>query len=196
MPVDAHQRVWDLAVRDQPWPRELPSLRRSFVFEDLAPSLGAQHFDAAVLVQTIGVAEETPEPLRLAGRTRQIVGIALTFALDHAGKPPIASGERESWGSHISELAGLWNCAVTLSGFVTEACPDWTTDHVAPYAARVLDAFGPGRIMYGSHWSVCLLTATYDQVAAVAGKLTARLSQDEQGEVFGGTAARCYGLQS
>jgi L-fuconolactonase len=58
----------------------------------------------------------------------------------------------------------------------------------------VLDAFGPSRAMFGSDWPVCLLAASYDQVADAATKLVSGLSSDEQDQVFGGTAIRAYGL--
>ncbi|HEX4223358.1 MAG TPA: amidohydrolase family protein, partial [Pseudonocardiaceae bacterium] len=38
------------------------------------------------------------------------------FVLDHAAKPPIASGEREPWTSRIRELAAHQNVACKLSG--------------------------------------------------------------------------------
>jgi L-fuconolactonase len=66
--VDAHHHVWDLTVRDQPWTTELPPLRRSFGFAELRPHLQTHDVDGTVLVQTITVAEETPELLGLAAR--------------------------------------------------------------------------------------------------------------------------------
>jgi L-fuconolactonase len=48
--------------------------------------------------------------------------------------------------------------------------------------------------MFGSDWPVCLLAASYDQVIIAAEELTAGLSGAERAAVFGGTAARAYGL--
>ena len=48
--------------------------------------------------------------------------------------------------------------------------------------------------MFGSDWPVCLLAASYADVVSAALELTAELTQDEQAQVFGGTAARAYGL--
>lgn len=120
----------------------------------------------------------------------------LRFVLDHAGKPPIALGETEPWCGDISELAALPNVAVKLSGLVTEARADWTTDDLRPYAEHALSSFGPDRIMFGSDWPVCLLAATYDEVLTATEELTAHLSEGERAEVFGGTAVRWYGLGS
>jgi L-fuconolactonase len=119
----------------------------------------------------------------------------LTFVLDHLSKPPIASGELQPWATLIRELAALPNVYCKLSGMVTEAGqPGWTVAGLRPYAAEVLDAFGPSRVMFGSDWPVCLLAASYADVVSAARELTAGLNQAEQAQVFGGTAARAYRL--
>ncbi|MEU6223238.1 amidohydrolase family protein [Streptomyces sp. NPDC047042] len=119
----------------------------------------------------------------------------LTFALDHLGKPPIASGALEPWASALRSLAALPNTVAKLSGLVTEADhASWTTGELRPYADTALDAFGPGRLMFGSDWPVCTLAASYGQVVSLAEELTASLDASEREEVFAGTATRVYGL--
>lgn len=119
----------------------------------------------------------------------------LTFVLDHLGKPPVASGAREPWASGLRTLAALPNTVAKLSGLVTEAGPGrWTADCLRPYADTALEAFGPGRLMFGSDWPVCTLAAGYGEVAAAARELTSGLSAAERAEVFEGTATRVYGL--
>lgn len=75
--VDAHHHVWDLSVRDQDWITgpELRPLRRNFTVADLHPEARAAGVDRTVLVQTITVAEETPEFLALAAEHRLIAGV-------------------------------------------------------------------------------------------------------------------------
>ncbi|MFI6461384.1 amidohydrolase family protein [Streptomyces sp. NPDC050538] len=77
MTVDAHHHVWDLSVRDQDWITgpELQPLRRDFTVTDLAPEARAAGVDRTVLVQTITVAEETPEFLALADAHDLIAGV-------------------------------------------------------------------------------------------------------------------------
>ena len=119
----------------------------------------------------------------------------LTFVLDHSGKPPIASGTREPWTRDVRALAALPNTVCKLSGLVTEAdLADWTVTDLRPYADAVLEAFGPGRLMFGSDWPVCTLAATYAEVLDAAAELTAALSGAERTQVFEGTAAGVYGL--
>ncbi|GAB7106129.1 amidohydrolase family protein [Streptomyces phaeofaciens JCM 4814] len=277
MTVDAHHHVWDLSVRDQDWIGADSPLRRDFTVADLAPEARAAGVDRTVLVQTVTVAEETPEFLALAaahdlvaavvgwtdltrpdvaaelarlralpgGRylrgirhqvqgepepewllrpdvRRGLAAVAeaglvydlvvlphqlpacagaaaslpgLTFVLDHLGKPPVAARTPQPWASGLRALAALPNTVCKLSGLVTEADPaSWTVDDLRPYADTVLDAFGPGRLMFGSDWPVCTLAASYGEVTAAARELTSGLSAAERAEVFDGTATRVYGL--
>lgn len=118
-----------------------------------------------------------------------------TFVLDHCSKPPIASGDLEPWASQVRVLASYGNVSCKLSGLVTEAdWSDWTVQQLRPYVGVVLEAFGPDRLMFGSDWPVCLLAASYQEVLDAARTLTAELSDAEREAVFGGTAARVYGL--
>ncbi|WP_406412413.1 amidohydrolase family protein [Streptomyces sp. NBC_01614] len=75
--VDAHHHVWDLSVRDQDWITgpELQPLRRNFTVDDLASETRAAGVDRTVLVQTVTVAEETPEFLALAAGHELIAGV-------------------------------------------------------------------------------------------------------------------------
>ncbi|MFJ5271843.1 amidohydrolase family protein [Streptomyces sp. NPDC088358] len=77
MRVDAHHHVWDLSVRDQDWITGpgLRPLRRNFTVGDLRPEAAAAGVGRTVLVQTVTVAEETPEFLDLARRSELIAGV-------------------------------------------------------------------------------------------------------------------------
>ncbi|UUU36231.1 amidohydrolase family protein [Streptomyces sp. CA-210063] len=147
--------------------------------------------DAGLVYDLLVTPHQLPAAVEAAARLPE-----LTFVLDHLGKPPIASGELEPWAGEIRRLAALPNTVCKLSGLVTEA--DWTSWSVAdlvPYADTVLDAFGPGRLMFGSDWPVCLLASDYVEVIDVAESLVSAVSLAEDREVFGGTAIRTYGLR-
>jgi L-fuconolactonase len=74
--IDAHHHVWDLAARDQDWiTAEMAPIRRTFTLEDLRPSARASGVEATVLVQTVTVAEETPEMLALAAADPLVAGV-------------------------------------------------------------------------------------------------------------------------
>lgn len=136
-----------------------------------------------------------PHQLPAATETAQALP-GLRLVLDHLAKPPIAAGAVEPWAGLLRSLGAEPGVTVKLSGMVTEAWwPDWTVEDLRPFAAAVLDAFGPDRTMFGSDWPVCLLAADdYADVVAAAEALTADLSTDERAAVFGGTADRVYQL--
>ena len=118
------------------------------------------------------------------------------FVLDHMAKPRIAEGEIEPWETNIRELARRPQVTCKVSGMVTEA--DWTrwsVEALKPYFDVVLEAFGPDRLMFGSDWPVCLVAAEYQKWAEAAEDLADGLSDDEFKALFGGTAARVYGLK-
>ena len=78
---------------------------------------------------------------------------------------------------------------------VTEADPErWTPAGFRPYVERVVDVFGPRRLMFGSDWPVCLLAAPYEAVFDAAVATLSGLSPDERDAVFGGTAREVYRL--
>ena len=116
------------------------------------------------------------------------------LVLDHCAKPPIGS-DLTDWTPSIRTLASFDHVACKLSGLVTEA--DWTTwtpEDLTPVADVVLECFGPDRTMFGSDWPVCLLAATYREVADAAAAITIELSSSERSQVFAGTARKWYGL--
>ncbi|WP_226961543.1 MULTISPECIES: amidohydrolase family protein [Streptomyces] len=121
----------------------------------------------------------------------------LRCVLDHLAKPPIAAGQLEPWAGLLRELAAEPQVSCKLSGLVTEAeWGAWTVDQLRPYAAVALDAFGPGRLLFGSDWPVCLAAASYPDVLGAARELTAGLAPAERAAVFGANARRLYGLTS
>lgn len=119
----------------------------------------------------------------------------LTLVLDHAGKPPIASGALGQWAVAIRAFAERPNTVCKLSGLVTEAPPGADLAAFVPVADVVLGAFGAERIMFGSDWPVCLLARDYAGVVDLAHALVAGLSDAERAAVFTSTAARVYGIE-
>jgi L-fuconolactonase len=119
-----------------------------------------------------------------------------SFVLDHMAKPPIRDGVMEPWAANLRRLAAFPNVVCKVSGMVTEA--DWQHRQRAdfwPYLDVVFEAFGPSRILFGSDWPVCTVAASYAEVAGIVSDYLAKLSADEQAEVWGGTATRFYGLE-
>ena len=130
----------------------------------------------------------------------------LTFVLDHLGNPDLSWHVDEFWARQVRAFGALPNTVCKLSGILGEPTPPGAAAdardrddpagvaHLRPYYEVALDSFGPDRMMFGSDWPVCTLTATYIGVLAAARSLTAGLAHAEQQAIFAGTAARVYGL--
>ena len=120
----------------------------------------------------------------------------LPMVIDHAAKPDIAGGQWEPWADDMRRLADDGRTCCKLSGLLTEAAPGAGADALRRYADLVLDAFGAERVMWGSDWPVVLLAGDYGGWLAMAQALVAGRSDAERAAIFGGTAARFYGLDA
>ncbi|WP_312348704.1 amidohydrolase family protein [Stenotrophomonas acidaminiphila] len=117
------------------------------------------------------------------------------LVLDHLGKPAIDGGDEHQWRRCLRELAALPHVLCKVSGLVTEVrAARLDASAIQRHLDAVLDAFGPDRLLFGSDWPVCLLRADYAVVAALVRDWAASLSGDEQARLWGGNAARCYGV--
>ena len=78
---------------------------------------------------------------------------------------------------------------------VTEAdWNGWKQNDFSPYLDVVFETFGTKRLMFGSDWPVCNVAGGYDKVVEIVKNYTAKLSSDEQGDVWGNTAIDFYKL--
>lgn len=120
---------------------------------------------------------------------------SLRIVLDHIAKPVVHGPPPAEWRSLIGELARRPHVSCKFSGVVTEV-PDrrWRPEGVRPYFDVVLEAFGPGRLMFGSDWPVCLVATDYARWVSVVETFTASLSAAERDALLGGTAASVYRL--
>jgi L-fuconolactonase len=120
---------------------------------------------------------------------------AVTFVLDHLGKPDVAGGRLDPWRADLARLAKLPNVACKLSGLATEADPrGWTPADLRPYLDHALACFGPQRCLVGSDWPVATLATTYDRWFDVVLDCLDDLGFEERRAVLSDNAVRVYGL--
>ena len=170
------------AVHDEPDPGWLER-------EDVARGLRAVA-EAGLPYDLLLFPEHLPAAARIAAALPE-----LGLVVDHGAKPHIAAGEREPWSSDLAALAAHERVHCKLSGLVTEADRrDWREQDVGSYAERLLELFGPERLMFGSDWPVCTLAASYAEVLDLARSALAGLGAAERDAVLAGTARRFYGL--
>lgn len=117
------------------------------------------------------------------------------FVLDHLAKPYIKDGFREGWAVLLRELGRCENVVCKVSGLVTEAdWQHWQYADFVPYLDVAFEAFGTDRLLYGSDWPVCLLGGDYGQVKGILTRYLEQFSPADRDRVWGGNAARVYGL--
>lgn len=109
--IDAHQHLWDLAVRPQPWTDPFPQLARSFSIDDLLPHLRKHAIAGTVLVQTVDLAQETPEMLALAAGRPEILGVVgwVDLLAADVDDQLAALGERPGGDSLVGIRHGVQN---------------------------------------------------------------------------------------
>lgn len=122
----------------------------------------------------------------------------LPIILDHIAKPEARNGRVETaWRDGMRELAKRDQITgVKFSGLLTEFQPgviDPAT--VRAYFEETLEIFGPGRVMFGTDWPVCLLrTDAYADWVATVRALAGSLNPVERDAVLSANAIRAYGL--
>ncbi len=117
------------------------------------------------------------------------------FVIDHMAKPIIRESKIAEWKKELEALAACKNVSCKISGMVTEAkWSGWRKEDFTPYLDAVVEMFGIDRLLYGSDWPVCNLSATYEGVYGITASYFSKFSQSEREKVFGGNATRFYKL--
>jgi predicted TIM-barrel fold metal-dependent hydrolase len=142
-------------------------------------------FDICVLARQLPIAINLVE---------QCPGVS--FILDHCGVPQIKERALDPWRHHIREISKAPNVFCKVSGIVAYADPlNWTPDDLRPFVEHVVDCFGWDRVMFGSDWPVCTLSATYKRWVETLVSLTESAGQRNQAKLFRENATRIYRLK-
>jgi L-fuconolactonase len=134
---------------------------------------------------------QLPAAIRLAEKLPE-----QRFVLDHLGKPFIKAGTLSPWKEQIIELARHPNVHCKVSGMVTEAdWKGWTQEDFKPYLDVSWEAFGEDRLMFGSDWPVCTLSAGYEAVEGIVRTWLDPFPKAVREKIQGGNAVAFYGLK-
>lgn len=117
----------------------------------------------------------------------------LRVVLCHLGFPRLDERQWEPWASAFAEAARHPRCVVKISG-LDMTIGGCDAERFRPYIDHALEHFGPRRMIWASNWPVSLLGEGYRELLETARELLAARSDDERGEIFGGTASRVYRL--
>ncbi|MGW5868446.1 amidohydrolase family protein [Streptomyces sp. NPDC055239] len=138
--IDSHHHVWDLSVRDQEWitGEALAPIRRNFSLADLLPEVRAAGVVATVVVQTVTVADETPELLALAAADSDLVAGVVGWT--DLTRPDVADALAE-----LCQLPGRQYLVGIRHQVQGEADPQWL---LRPDVRRGLAAVGAVGLAY------------------------------------------------
>ena len=118
-----------------------------------------------------------------------------TFVLDHCGVPRVKERDLDPWRAHISEIAKLPNVVCKVSGLVAYADPQsWKVLDLQPFVEHVITSFGWERVLFGSDWPVCTLSASFAQWVEALKSITQPAGEQNQRKLFHENAMRVYRL--
>jgi predicted TIM-barrel fold metal-dependent hydrolase len=141
-------------------------------------------FDLCVL------ARQLPLAIRLVSRCPEV-----TFILDHCGVPQVREKILDPWRANIHSIAKFPNVFCKISGLVAYADPhNWTAEDLRPYVDHAIQCFGWDRVLFGSDWPVCTLSASYRQWVDALVLLTSSAGEVNQKKLFEQNAIRIYRL--
>jgi len=141
-------------------------------------------FDICVL------ARQLPIAIKLVSKCPDVV-----FVLDHCGVPQVKEKNLDPWRAHITEIARFPNVSCKISGLVAYADPkQWTSEDLRPFVEHVIANFGWDRVLFGSDWPVCTLSASYQQWVKSLQGITQGAGKVNQRKLFHDNAIRVYRL--
>lgn len=119
----------------------------------------------------------------------------LHIVINHLNKPPIGTDDYPRWVESMRAAASCPNVFAKVSGLhnVTPHV-DWTTDDLRGAVDVALEAFGSGRLMFGSDWPVCNVGGGYRRQHSVFEELLSPLDADAAEDLRWRSACRAYRL--
>jgi predicted TIM-barrel fold metal-dependent hydrolase/L-rhamnose mutarotase len=116
----------------------------------------------------------------------------VTFIMDHCGVPDVANRALDPWRESVTRMAELPNVIAKISGVVAYAKPDWTIDDLRPFVEHVIEAFGWDRVVWGSDYPVCTLTANLTRWVEATHDIIAGASEEQKAKLLHRNAERIY----
>ncbi|MBL4719915.1 MAG: amidohydrolase [Alphaproteobacteria bacterium] len=118
------------------------------------------------------------------------------FIIDHLGilQPRTPPAPAEPWADlpKVLDLAKRPNAVIKVSGACTLSKEDYPFPDIWDPLARVFDAWGLDRCLWGTDWTRAFAVVNYEQ-AVEPFRLTDRLNDSERATLMGGACAKAYG---
>ena len=116
----------------------------------------------------------------------------IVIAVNHCGSPMDRDRDgMNRWRDGLHRMAEAPNVVMKISDPVAYD-PDWTEGRLREVIETCVEAFGPKRAMFATDYPVSGLHIGFSRWVDVFRQVVAAFSEDEQTEIFHGTAARTY----
>ena len=117
------------------------------------------------------------------------------FIIDHLGilQPRVPPAPPEPWAAlpKVLELAKRANAVIKVSGACTLSKEPYLFPDIWDPLARVFDAWGFDRCLWGTDWTRAAAVVNYEQ-GVEPFRTTSRLSETERAMLMGGACAKAY----
>ena len=167
-------------------------LRGYWVSANAAVGDAAAHCGARGLALDIVPGGNGYDAGTIASAARANPGTPIVLA--HAGGPPLESRALAQWMEAMRALAGVPNVHVKLSGFWSTALDAWNLATLQSLIVFLIDAFGAGRLLFGSDWPFCLPAHSWKECLARFTQSIGARKMDFRELLLGENAARVYRL--
>ncbi len=118
-----------------------------------------------------------------------------TLVIDHLGlqQPFVPPAPANPYGDlpSVLALAALSNVTIKISGACTLSHEPFPYNDIWDSLARIFDAFGMNRCMWGTDWTRAVGLLTYSE-GVEAFRITERLSESDRAALMGGTLQKVY----
>lgn len=187
-------------------PRELERFAASPTFKGIRPMLQDLDNPAWLLeearpeaFQALGELGLTFDALVTARQLPTLIEFVarypdLPIVLNHAAKPQIEGEPSADWLAAIRDLSHSPNVYCKYSGLVTEVAGEISRETLQPFVDALIDAFSPGRMIWGSDWPVLTTRLSYREWLSLSDALVDTLSGEDRRAIYGRNATDFYHL--
>jgi predicted TIM-barrel fold metal-dependent hydrolase len=118
------------------------------------------------------------------------------FVIDHLAieQPRVPPAPAAPWAElpKVLALAGRRNAVIKVSGACTLSKQPYPFADIWDPLARIFDAWGIDRCLWGTDWTRAFAVVNYEQ-AVEPFRVTDRLSESDRAMLMGGACAKAYG---
>lgn len=116
----------------------------------------------------------------------------VAICVDHCAIPEQRDNEYfRYWRAEIGQLAQAENVTMKISG-LGMFDRRWTVASIRPWVLGCIEAFGTGRVVFGTNWPVDRMFSSYPDVVNAYAEIIGGFTPEEQTAMFSGNAERLF----